>query len=189
MQIVKLYARSFSKDLPKLRDWDKQERQCKGLLKVCLINWKWKWSLSFCTHEWSIFGSWVDEPWLQSDSFSAYICFCIWILLLLLLSEWLGHKFHCKRTVYFKSIYFGCTYFEIGKFLSEHILLLQIKLCNCCCVTVGVGKIFSQRANTGFFLVIAKTIFPGGLAMMKFHFNNLKLSEKCFYMKTSNSKI
>ena len=34
MQIVKLYARSMSKDLPKLKSWEMQEKQCKNLLKV-----------------------------------------------------------------------------------------------------------------------------------------------------------
>nr|CAB3260965.1 uncharacterized protein LOC100176502 [Phallusia mammillata] len=34
MQIVKLYARSLSKDLPKLKDWERQSGQCKNLLKV-----------------------------------------------------------------------------------------------------------------------------------------------------------
>ena len=37
MQIVKLYARSLSKDLPKLKGWDTQEKQCKNILKVSAL--------------------------------------------------------------------------------------------------------------------------------------------------------
>uniref|UniRef100_F6Z0L7 Mitochondria-eating protein n=1 Tax=Ciona intestinalis TaxID=7719 RepID=F6Z0L7_CIOIN len=34
MQIVKLYARSLTTDLPKVPNWDSQESQCKNLLKI-----------------------------------------------------------------------------------------------------------------------------------------------------------
>uniref|UniRef100_H2Z8R4 Uncharacterized protein n=1 Tax=Ciona savignyi TaxID=51511 RepID=H2Z8R4_CIOSA len=34
MQIVKLYARSLVTDLPKIPNWDRQETQCKNLLKI-----------------------------------------------------------------------------------------------------------------------------------------------------------
>jgi len=55
---------------------------------------------------------------------------------------------------------------------------------------MGVGRNFFQRGNSGFFHVVAKSIFPGGANTGEISFYQLEAKRKDFILiKMSNFKI